>query len=80
MPDVWSEIMSARLARREVTRRHADAAMGKVTAVKEEKPAAAKAAPVPAPVVEEKVAVVEEEAQEAPAPKASKKATASAED
>lgn len=29
MPDVWSEIMSARLARREVTRRHADAAMGK---------------------------------------------------
>lgn len=77
MPDVWSEIMSARLARREVTRRHADAAMGRIAPA----PAAAPT-PAPAPVKEIKPEprVTEEAVEEeitAPAPKTSKKSSGS---
>lgn len=58
MPDIWSEIMSARLARREVTRRHADEQIGKVAAA----PPAAHPTPVPTPVPVE--TVIETEVEE----------------
>lgn len=81
MPDVWSEIMSARLARREVTRRHADAAMGKAVTHPAPTPVPT-ATPAPTPVKEIKPEpVVTEEAVEeeiaAPAPKPPRKSAAS---